>query len=213
MLSPIRESRQDFDNIDYLNINETCSSQKKKHSDNDGMTGLSCVGVLWALLSFISLVLSLTSFFMPYWIEGSIESINLNGNNGISLSETHHHQQTNQQQQVVSATTSTNFTNTYFGLWRRCNYHILSSNGYIDVEYACGRYTTFTDIPTVWWKIATVATGFGCLLSMFISFLGMLACCISNVMSNSLAKTVGVLQFIAGKICNFSFYILIYMCN
>lgn len=35
-------------------------------------SSLSCIGVLWALLSFASMGLSCVGFFMPYWIQGTM---------------------------------------------------------------------------------------------------------------------------------------------
>lgn len=182
MLRPITENRQDFDNIDYLNVNTNRSGQAHhgpKKKNKSGLGGsLSCMGVLWSLLSLISLVLSLVSVFMPYWIRGTLSTTPLSINKEAGLN---------------------NVTDTYFGLWRRCNYYVMQEDSSVNVEYSCGRYSTFFDIPTIWWQIAAVVTAVGCVLSMFVTFLAVLACCISQVMSNSLGKAMGLIQLIAGK--------------
>ena len=191
MLSSHRESRQDFDHIDYLNLPQNSHELKQYRASRkaNSITGLSAIGVWWCVLSFISLILSLISFYMPYWIQGSIESVDMTKGSGAVSSTV---------PQLRHTETAINTTDTYFGLWRRCNYHVLNGEGYLEIALRCGRYTTFYDIPTVWWKIAVVITALGCLLSMFVTFLGIVSCCINNVMSHSLARSVGVLQFIAG---------------
>ena len=174
-LNPISERQQDFDNIDYLNVIEPNIQKPAKSSGSKMGTSLSCIGMLWSLFSFLSMLATFVGFFMPFWITGHL-----------------------------SAPERPNQTAaTHFGLWRRCNYLILTKRDTLDIQEACGRYADFTDIPTIWWKIATVLVGVGCALSVFISFLGLLTCCISKVMSKNLAKTTAVFQFIAGKYINY----------
>ena len=170
-LNPISELHQDFDHIDYLNVQES-NNQKPKPNGCIMGTSLSCVGMIWAFLSVVSMITTLIGFFMPFWISGQI-----------------------------SLPGKPNYTaSTHFGLWRRCNYLILNGDDSLDIEDACGRYAAFTDIPTVWWQIATVLVGVGCALSVFIAFLGLLMCCVSKVFGSTLAKTTAVLQFMAGEL-------------
>ena len=129
-------------------------------------SSLSCVGVLWALLSFVTMGLSCVGFYMPYWLEGVMR----------------------------------NNTPTSLGVFRRCNYLTLSGEGNIEIVMECGRYSTFQDIPSLWWQIATVTVGIGCGLTVLVAFTAMFSCCIEDVISNTTAKIGGILQFLAGKL-------------
>lgn len=81
----------------------------------------------------------------------------------------------------------------HFGVFRRCNYFMNN-----DVVLKCGHYTTFSDIPTMTWKICTVVIGLGCVTSLFVSFCGLLACCVRDFVTRRVGRVCGVLQFIAG---------------
>ncbi|XP_071838351.1 LHFPL tetraspan subfamily member 6 protein-like [Apostichopus japonicus] len=80
----------------------------------------------------------------------------------------------------------------HFGVFRRCNYFMNN-----EVVLKCGHYTTFSDIPTMTWKICTVVIGLGCVTSLFVSFCGLLACCVRDFVTRRVGRVCGVLQFIA----------------
>ncbi|CAH1781016.1 unnamed protein product [Owenia fusiformis] len=126
--------------------------------------GLSCIGVLWSILSFMSMLASCVGYFMPYWLEG------------------HMH----------------NNTPVYLGTFRRCNYLSYSNNDELSVVKECGRYTTFWDIPGLYWKIVTVVVGTGAGLTILISFASMLGCCCREFISRTTTRVLGVFQFFAG---------------
>ncbi|XP_065219080.1 LHFPL tetraspan subfamily member 6 protein-like isoform X2 [Planococcus citri] len=86
---------------------------------------------------------------------------------------------------------------TYFGPFRRCNYPKVNSLGLIDIIYECGRYSKFSDIPSIWWQCTTILVGLGCALTLLVAITATSACCFSHIIQNSTAKAAGVLQLIA----------------
>lgn len=82
----------------------------------------------------------------------------------------------------------------YFGCFRRCNYW--SPGG---MREGCGRYTNFTDIPSIWWQICTVTVGVGCALCALIAFVSVPACCTTDIVSRTSGRILGIFQVIAGK--------------
>ncbi len=89
-------------------------------------------------------------------------------------------------------------TKSSLGVFRRCNYPTLEE-GTVVVVMECGRYSTFTDIPTFWWKAATISIGVGCCLTIMVSFAGILACCMRDILTHGIAQLAGALQFVAGE--------------
>lgn len=63
----------------------------------------------------------------------------------------------------------------------------------------CGRYSSFTDIPSLWWQVATIAVGTGCGLAVLIALIAILAICIRGIISPFIARIAGVLQMCSGK--------------
>ena len=86
------------------------------------------------------------------------------------------------------------------GVFRRCNYPTLNDHGGVVVIMECGRYSTFSDIPSFWWQVATVSIGTGCCLTIMVAFAAVLSCCMRDIMTHTIAKCAGVLQFLAGKL-------------
>lgn len=87
----------------------------------------------------------------------------------------------------------------YFGVFRRCNYpHIVSEGLQPVIVKECGRYATFNDIPSLSWKIATLTIGVGCGLALLVSFIAILSVCINGIMSPTIARSAGIVQFCAG---------------
>lgn len=81
----------------------------------------------------------------------------------------------------------------HFGVFRRCNYPT-SSN---DIIIGCGRYTSFEDIPTLSWQLCTILIGVGCVVSMLVSFTGIVACCVMDLVTQRVGRAAGVIQFLA----------------
>ena len=91
----------------------------------------------------------------------------------------------------------------HFGVFRRCNYPT-SPNNYV---FDCGHYTTFTDIPTLTWKICTIVIGLACIASMFVGLTSLLACCMRDLVTRKVGKVCGVIQFFSGRyFCYFQNY-------
>ncbi|KAK3589659.1 hypothetical protein CHS0354_015161 [Potamilus streckersoni] len=88
-------------------------------------------------------------------------------------------------------------TPVYFGVFRRCNYP-RQVEGKIEMVLECGRYTTFLDIPSISWQIATLTLGVGCGLAMLVAFTSILAVCIRGVVTPSVAKAAGIIQLCSG---------------
>lgn len=92
---------------------------------------------------------------------------------------------------------------THLGVFRRCNYLIPLTDSVAKrpatiIVRECGRYTTFWDIPGVWWQTATVTIGVGCGLSILVAFSALLCCCVRDSMSKNLARMAGVTQLVSG---------------
>lgn len=94
-------------------------------------------------------------------------------------------------------------TSVYFGVFRRCNYPRLDDEGSLIIVEECGRYSTFTDIPSLSWQISTVTIGVGCGLAMLISLTAILAVCIRDIITPVVAKVAGVLQLCAGEVIQY----------
>lgn len=137
-------------------------------------TGLSCVGRFWSLLSFLAASAASIGYFMPFWLQGIIR-----------------HDEGD--------------FDTHLGVFRRCNYLIPLTDSVAKrpatiIVRECGRYTTFWDIPGVWWQTATVTIGVGCGLSILVAFSALLCCCVRDSMSKNLARMAGVIQLVSGKL-------------
>ncbi|XP_060578877.1 LHFPL tetraspan subfamily member 6 protein-like [Ruditapes philippinarum] len=136
------------------------------------MSGLSGIGVFWAFSSFISSVTLCVGYFMPYWITGQM-FIQQNGKTGRTV--------------PVS-----------FGIFRRCNYPAINDNGQLEIVHECGRYKTFTDIPSTSWQIATLVIGLACCLCLLVSLTAMFGVCVKDVVIPTVARTAGILQLCSG---------------
>ncbi|XP_046560620.1 LHFPL tetraspan subfamily member 6 protein-like isoform X1 [Haliotis rubra] len=128
------------------------------------LSGLSCVGIFWAVLSLLATVAASVGFYMPYWLHGAFSDS----------------------------------TPIYFGVFRRCNYPKLDDGGHLVIVRECGRYTTFWDIPSVFWQIATVSVGVGCGLGLLVSMTGVMSVCVRDVITPVVGKVASAMQLCAG---------------
>lgn len=87
----------------------------------------------------------------------------------------------------------------YFGVFRRCNYPRRTFNDEFEMVEQCGRYSSFMDIPSLWWQVATIAVGTGCGLAVLIALIAILAICIRGIISPFIARIAGVLQMCSGR--------------
>ena len=164
---------RDFDDVDYMNANvngfNSCHQQKKTIGKS-----LSSWGITWLAFSTFISAAGIVSFVFPYWLQGSIvDPKNLN---------------------------QKNMSDTTFGVWRRCNYYEFNAQtNNLRVRYTCGRYLSFSDIPSFWWQIAALSMCIGCILNVFVTVYGIITCCIREILPKCLAQFLGVCQFTAGK--------------
>ena len=127
-------------------------------------------GLLWSFLSFSGALLCSFGFYMPYWLEGTMK--------------------TSEEEEDLEVFLST---------FRRCNYPVLDrDSGTITIVRQCGRYTTFGDIPAVSWQVACVACGIGSGLAMLVALISLAGCCISDLISHGVAKSLGGIQLFSG---------------
>ncbi|KAH7720696.1 lipoma HMGIC fusion partner [Aphelenchoides avenae] len=130
-------------------------------------TGLTLLGVWWVFLSLAATASVGVGFYMPIWIVGSI-----------SLGGRKHP--------------------VYFGSFRRCNYPVFNeTTGSLRMEHLCGRYSTFADIPSVYWRITTIFVAVGCFVAGVLALILIASCCFRNVVTRSSAMPVGLLQVLA----------------
>lgn len=88
----------------------------------------------------------------------------------------------------------------YLGIFRRCNYLAKTPDGAEYVKHACGRYTTFADIPSVQWQACTVMIGLACIFLLFVALTTLFACCVKDVLTKFSATIGGVMQFLSGNV-------------
>ncbi|KAL8618882.1 hypothetical protein ACOMHN_000889 [Nucella lapillus] len=206
------------------------------------MAELSCMGIVWLTLSTLAALGAGSGFFLPYWIRGSYlppPSATL----PLTPPPTH--------SPILPTPTPTTTTTypvpVYLGIFRRCNYLRLvtegnnndnvGSSGYerskddgvgrvggssssssrgasqeevingwssssssqgVEVVLECGRYTEFTDIPSVWWQIGTVICGTGSALALLVAMTGAWALCVRYVLTKGTAKVAAGMQLMAG---------------
>ena len=128
--------------------------------------GLSFVGIVWNILSFVSVSLACVGYFMPFWLSGNMDP----------------------------------GTPCHMNTFRRCNYPMYDDTGNVKIVFKCGHYSTFYDIPSLWWQIGTVVIGVGCAILLGVFFLGLLGCCMDHVVTKVTSRVAGSLQMTAGKV-------------
>ena len=132
-------------------------------------SSFNAAGFVWSFLSFSGALLASFGFYMPYWLEGAMKDYN-----GADLE-------------------------VFLSTFRRCNYPLLDKDsGTVTIVRQCGRYTTFNDIPAASWQVACVCIGIGSGLAMLVALISLAGCCISDLISHTVAKTLGGLQLFAG---------------
>uniref|UniRef100_T1IZR1 LHFPL tetraspan subfamily member 6 protein n=1 Tax=Strigamia maritima TaxID=126957 RepID=T1IZR1_STRMM len=140
------------------------------HQPHPMATSLTGTGVVWALISLVSAALASTAFYLPYWLHGTLPSFNNN------TSKTH---------------------DVYFGSFRRCNYPKLTPQGDIVLVAECGRYTTFSHVPSVSWQVSTVLVGGASAVALLVAFTAVMACCVTDIINQSTARAAGLVQLVA----------------
>uniref|UniRef100_A0AAY5K7Y0 LHFPL tetraspan subfamily member 6 n=1 Tax=Esox lucius TaxID=8010 RepID=A0AAY5K7Y0_ESOLU len=87
-----------------------------------------------------------------------------------------------------------------FGTFRRCSYPVRDEARQATVMLEqCGRYASFQGIPSLEWRICTVVTGTGCGLLLLVALTALMGCCISDLISRTIGRVAGGVQFIAAE--------------
>uniref|UniRef100_A0A4X2LF89 LHFPL tetraspan subfamily member 6 n=1 Tax=Vombatus ursinus TaxID=29139 RepID=A0A4X2LF89_VOMUR len=95
-----------------------------------------------------------------------------------------------------------------FGTFRRCSYPVHDENRQTMVMVEeCGRYASFQGIPSAEWRICTVVTGLGCGLLLLVALTALMGCCVSELISRTVGRVAGGIQFLGGKNSLELFYI------
>ncbi|CAG5132068.1 unnamed protein product [Candidula unifasciata] len=129
---------------------------------------VTCIGKLWALTSFVASVACAVGYYFPYWLEG------------------------------FYVTDNGELVPMYFGVFRRCAYPRLGADGRVEIVNECGIYSSFTDIPSLYWQISTVTVGAGTCLALLLSLTSLVCLCVRDIITVKVARTGGVLQLLAG---------------
>lgn len=129
---------------------------------------VTCTGKLWALTSFVASVACAVGYYFPYWLEG------------------------------FYVADSGELVPMYFGVFRRCAYPRLTADARVEIVNECGIYSTFWDIPSLYWQISTVTVGVGACLALLLSLTALVSLCVRDIVTVKLARTGGILQLFAG---------------
>lgn len=85
-----------------------------------------------------------------------------------------------------------------FGVFRRCSYPAPLAPRGLRMVQQCGRYASFFGIPSLAWRLCCLLTGIGCALLLLVALTALMGCCISHLLSRTLARVAGAIQFIGG---------------
>lgn len=129
---------------------------------------VTCVGKLWALTSFLGAVSSCVGFYFPYWLTGEF------------------------------LTRQGDHVPMHFGTFRRCTYPLTLGDGTVVVMDRCARYSSFLDIPSLWWQVSTVAAGAGAGLSLLLALTAAITLCLADLVTVGVARLMGGVQVTAG---------------
>ncbi|XP_069468695.1 LHFPL tetraspan subfamily member 1 protein [Ambystoma mexicanum] len=111
---------------------------------------------------------------------------------------------------ITAATSSTSFFMPYwlfgtqmgkpvsFSTFRRCTYPAQTEEKGVVMVEECGRYASFSAIPSLSWQICTVVTGTGCALLLMVAMAATLGCCMEDLISRMTACCMGAAQFVGG---------------
>lgn len=86
-----------------------------------------------------------------------------------------------------------------FSTFRRCNYPVQGKGRSLIMVEECGRYASFSAIPSLAWQMCTVVTGTGCALLLLVALAAVLGCCMEDLISRMMGRCMGAAQFIGGK--------------
>lgn len=120
------------------------------------------------MFSLLSSAASCAGFFLPYWIKGQLKR----------------HPST---------------VATFFGTFRRCAFPQISADQTeIVIINECGRYSSFLDIPSVYWQLTTLIVGMGFALTLLSAVVSFLACWVARMWTGNFIRTLGMIHLSAG---------------
>ncbi|KAF4026676.1 hypothetical protein G4228_018876 [Cervus hanglu yarkandensis] len=85
-----------------------------------------------------------------------------------------------------------------FSTFRRCNYPVRGEGQSLIMVEECGRYASFSAIPSLAWQMCTVVTGAGCALLLLVALAAVLGCCMEELISRMMGRCMGAAQFVGG---------------
>ncbi|XP_053329600.1 LHFPL tetraspan subfamily member 1 protein [Spea bombifrons] len=85
-----------------------------------------------------------------------------------------------------------------FSTFRRCTYPAHTEEKSVVMVEECGRYASFSAIPSLSWQICTLVTGIGCALLLLVSMAAVLGCCIGDLITRMSGRFQGAMQFVGG---------------
>ncbi|KAB0372429.1 hypothetical protein FD755_016221 [Muntiacus reevesi] len=85
-----------------------------------------------------------------------------------------------------------------FSTFRRCNYPVRGEGQSLIMVEECGRYASFSAIPSLAWQMCTVVTGAGCALLLLVALAAVLGCCMEELISRMMGRCMGAAQFMGG---------------
>jgi len=136
------------------------------------MASLTMIGYGWAILSFISAFGAGIFYYYPEWL--------ING-------------------EICDAI---NCTAVSFGTFRRCGFPkysgVTGHSTFLTSE--CGRYRTFSSIPSNFWQISCVFCGLGCVLGLLVAFIALPAAILDDVVTQRATRIFGAIQFFSGTL-------------
>ncbi|XP_074179413.1 LHFPL tetraspan subfamily member 1 protein [Rhinolophus sinicus] len=83
-----------------------------------------------------------------------------------------------------------------FSTFRRRNYPVWGKGHRLIMVKECGRYASFSAIPSLAWKMCTVVTGAGCALLLLVALAAVLGCCMEELISRMMGRCMGAVQFV-----------------
>lgn len=69
----------------------------------------------------------------------------------------------------------------------------------LEIVLECGRYASFSSIPSVSWRVTSVLIGVASSLALLVAFIAVIGCFTADAVNHLLAKTLGFIQFVAGE--------------
>ncbi|KAM4696924.1 LHFPL tetraspan subfamily member 1 protein [Rhinophrynus dorsalis] len=85
-----------------------------------------------------------------------------------------------------------------FSTFRRCTYPAQTEHRSVVMVEQCGRYASFSAIPSLSWQICTLVISIGCTLLLMVSLAAVLGCCIGDLISRMTGRLQGAMQFVGG---------------